>query len=404
MLVNLERARQVMQREGLDALIGVLSENVIYLTDTEAHIYFSHAIERDAERDYYAILPLREDIPPTYVCTASTCTFLVDQPTWMNVRVYGDYEAAPWEGAELSQEDRAFIDLVHSAQTRRLPAPHTRAAATALKELGLGRARIGVDDMRAAARLASEDLDCQFVDAYELFREIRAVKTPEEAARLKASSEKNDIARDAVYEHVREGITWGELKLVYDKRMLELGCVPRFWAAGCGPWPYRHCLWQDGAPALTRRVKSGDVIRLDIGGTYKHYWSDTAKVGFFNAPVPDSYTRAMAALKAAREEYEAMLRPGTRVADLLRVGEETVRKFNIPGFKRLWGHGIGLQWYEWPRVTKDSRDELEEGMVFNLEGGPSGIPWGGVNLEMTYAITRNGFECWTQNNDYVWQS
>lgn len=229
MRVNLERARQIMARERLDALIGALSENVIYLTDTEAHLSLSHAIERDADRDFYAILPRREDIQPTYVCAASTSTFLV------------------------------------------------------------------------------------------------------------------------------------------------------------------------------RRLKRGDVIRLDVGGTYKHYWSDTAKVGVLGAPAPESYRRAMAALLAAREAYQTLLRPGTPVADLLRVGEATVRMFNLPAFKRLWGPGIGLQWYEWPRVTRDSRDVLEAGMVLNMEGGPSAVPWGGVNLEMTYCITRDGFECWTKNNDFVWE-
>ena len=111
----------------------------------------------------------------------------------------------------------------------------------------------------------------------------------------------------------------------------------------------------------------------------------------------------MAALVAAREESQALLRPGVPVSEVIRVAEATVRKFQIPEFKRLWGHGVGLQWYDWPRVSADSLDVLEEGMVVVLEGGPSAIGWGGVNLETTYHITRNGFECWTRGNDEVWE-
>jgi hypothetical protein len=73
-LMNLPRARALMARDGLDAIIGARSENFIYLTgyvtDTEAHILFGHAVEREPERDYHAVLPPREDVRPTCVCTA----------------------------------------------------------------------------------------------------------------------------------------------------------------------------------------------------------------------------------------------------------------------------------------------------------------------------------------------
>ena len=87
MLLNRERAMEVMQANQIDALLAGTPENVLYLTDSEGHLttglfHFLHSYRPS----YFAILPAGSDAPPTYLTPVSTLGFLVDQPTWMTVR------------------------------------------------------------------------------------------------------------------------------------------------------------------------------------------------------------------------------------------------------------------------------------------------------------------------------
>jgi len=73
MLLNLDRALERMQKHGVDALVAALPENVLYLTDCEGHLttgLFAHS--HTYEPAYYAVLPLRRDLPATFLTPASS--------------------------------------------------------------------------------------------------------------------------------------------------------------------------------------------------------------------------------------------------------------------------------------------------------------------------------------------
>ena len=79
MLLNRERAMELMERDGLDALIAVTPNNVLYLSDFDTDFLY------DVPWVACAILPRDPDIPPclvateipgcpTSACTTSVCT------------------------------------------------------------------------------------------------------------------------------------------------------------------------------------------------------------------------------------------------------------------------------------------------------------------------------------------
>src|SRR5207253_2379262 len=84
--------------------------------------------------------------------------------------------------------DRALLDRRNQVQS--LPNA-MEALYAALRHLGLSEGQVAVDE-RNFTRKQFADLQAQFPkarfrDGYEIFRTIRAVKTPEEVRRLKKS-------------------------------------------------------------------------------------------------------------------------------------------------------------------------------------------------------------------------
>ncbi len=399
-LLNLPRARKVMARYRLDAIVASLPENVMYLTDTEGHL----TLGLFAAAEYHAILPRREDLPPTYVCPGSIAMYLVDEPTWMpELRAYEPFHRVVAPGTQLGEVEQRLVAYMARLRERPVPAPARKGLATALADLGLARARLGMDDMRVGLYLRDNELpEATFVDAYEIFREIRAVKTPEEIRRLRQSLINAERARDEAYAHVDAGVRWGDLKKIADKALIDLGSQPVWWAGAGGPPPGKLSLWEAEAPAPEVRLQPGDAVRTDIGATYMRYYTDINRTAFLGGDIPPYYRRCQEALQAARDEYRALLRPGVKGRDVIRKLEETVRKFGVEGYTRSWGHGLGLQAYEHPRLWLEDEDVvLEENMVFNVEGGPSVLGLGGMNLECTYRITATGFELWSHDEGEI---
>ncbi len=64
----------------------------------------------------------------------------------------------------------------------------------------------------------------------------------------------------------------------------------------------------------------------------------------------------------------------------------------MQGFFHGTGHGVGLDIHEAPRINKQAHNILKEGMVVTVEPGLYYEGIGGVRIEDTLFITRNGYE------------
>src|SRR4051812_32275188 len=84
MLLNRPRAESVMDRHGLDGLVAAVSHNIRYLTD------FEGLTIRAWQWRVYAVLPRREDLPPTLIISGADLPRLARYPVWVpQVRIYG---------------------------------------------------------------------------------------------------------------------------------------------------------------------------------------------------------------------------------------------------------------------------------------------------------------------------
>lgn len=148
-------------------------------------------------------------------------------------------------------------------------------------------------------------------------------------------------------------------------------------------------------------LKKGDTVLIDIGVNYQHYHSDMTRVVFFgkgHSQILNIYSIVHEAQLAALE----LCRPGTLIGDLDHAARNLiVSKGFGEKFTHSLGHGVGLEIHELPilRNTAPFKDlVLQPGMVITIEPGIYLPGLGGVRIEDTVVITKEGHENLTQRS------
>jgi hypothetical protein len=196
MLLNRDRALAVMERYALDALVAALPENVYYLSGygaSHSFIFRNYGVSA-------AVLPRDDGVPPTLLVGEVDIPYLAAVPTWMpEVRMIGSFGSYVSPDLELTPREEEIRDLWAALRTRGLRSPNRQEVlAGVLRELGLAGKRLGIDDLRVTAELREAGVATgRAIDALNIFREIRLVKTSEEIALMRRAAQINDSCLEA---------------------------------------------------------------------------------------------------------------------------------------------------------------------------------------------------------------
>src|SRR5262249_15931533 len=131
-----------------------------------------------------------------------------------------------------------------------------------------------------------------------------------------------------------------------------------------GPGNY-HAL--SGKPT-DRKLKTGDMIWIDMGAVVDGYWSDFCRAAYFGRPTNDleDGQKLIVDVKDARI---GATQPGEPVR---KVAEAAVRAFSENGVEVSLGsgrvgHGMGLMSTEPPHVALYEEMVCEPGLIFTIE-------------------------------------
>lgn len=381
-LVNVTRARALMEREGLDGIVAASLENNLYL---------SGIWHRGQEymRDYRGFTVARRDRPDAGVVVVSTGSAelaLQAYPSIERIVTFGTFYREISHGVPLSPEQERVKRIAIDSLPKDGP---VEALIAALQEVGLERARIGVDERGAHVALLEELRQrlpqATVVPAAHLFREIRMVKTREEVERLVATLRITERAVRAVISEVREGISERDLCRVFEQTVVAGGARPAFTLIRFGVGAALA-----GIPASDTRLRGGDHVLMDVGCTFRGYRSDIGRAFVFGEP-SNRYRQIYEAIEGGQMHAISMLRPGTRAGEVFRSTVERVRELGIPSYRRHHvGHAIGLEFYDMPTLEAHSDVDLEAGMVFEIETPYYELGFGAAFIEDTVLIEQTG--------------
>ena len=397
MLLNRERAVELMGRFGLEALIATTPENVTYTT---GFVGWSQEVY-PYRQQVYVLLPRSSSVEPGMVVPGQEDTYLAQQDPWIaDLRVYakrGGLIRDAGAGAATAEEQRYL---------RIADAPGHRDAAEALirllRDRALDRARIGVDEDRMAPegweRLRADLPHAEFVRAASLFRLIRMVKTPDEIARLRRAAEVNEAGYRAIFGAAHAGATDRELGMAYRRAVAEPG----------GKWHWLHLSTGRRSHALFlpcgATIEPGDLISFDAGMTLENSQADTGGTGVIGEPTEEQ-RRTHRALAAGIEAAVAAVRPGALPSAVFEAAMAGVRANGVPAYQGIFcGHTIGVEAREFPPMLAPARPisdpflgpttdvPLEARMTLNVELPFGRFGWGGMQIEVSIVVTPTGSE------------
>lgn len=200
-----------------------------------------------------------------------------------------------------------------------------------------------------------------------------SIKSYKELLALKEVGRVVRLALEAMAASVRAGITTGELARVGGKVMRENGArsAPRI-VYGF-PGDVLISLNDEavhGIPSDKRKVKAGDLVKLDVTFEKNGYMADAAMTVPVE-PVSDEARALMACAERAFQKAMAFARANHRVNEIGRAVESEVHRSGFQVIRALGGHGIGHTIHEEPSVPNYddpmARQRLTEGLVLTVE-------------------------------------
>ncbi|MFT4160835.1 M24 family metallopeptidase [Shinella sp.] len=390
MLLNKERLDAAMSQHDLAAIIATAPENVLY---TSGFWCLPQWIRRGPQA-FVVLAGNQNESAPVVVTGTSTLDLLADQAVPGKVRRYGSFA--------VDTHPSARLDAVSSRQAELQSLPDDGNAIDALiselRTVGLITGRIGIDEVGLMPgdieRLGGELPNVTWVMATSTLRTVRAVKTAEEIERLRIVAQITERSVQAALSVASEGATENDLARAFHTQTVREDSFP---VLGCIGFGERSALMN--VQPSTRPLRHGDIIRFDVGGHYRNYRADIARIASFGEPSQEILTKYKALNKGVQRGIER-IRPGVPASEIFHVVMETVRREGIPHYQRNHvGHGIGLDGYDLPLLSAGSTDILEAGMVLCIETPYYELGRVGLQVEDMLVVRSDGAEMLTNNGD-----
>lgn len=142
-----------------------------------------------------------------------------------------------------------------------------------------------------------------------------------------------------------------------------------------------------------RVLKSGDLLKIDIGVNYKGYITDAA-VTVAIGDISSKAKKLMEATKEALKRAIAVCNAGNHLGDIGWEIESAARKGGFSVIRGLTGHGVGFELHEDPTVynygSRGEGIELKPGLVLAIEPMVSTGSWSVVQNKDDSYVTSDG--------------
>lgn len=221
---------------------------------------------------------------------------------------------------------------------------------------------------------------------------LRAVKDEDEIAKVRNAALAADRAFEALTAETWVGrsekeIAWRLHQLLHAHGADELAFDMAIAAGPNGARPH-------GGPT-DQIVEPRTLVVADWGARVDDYCSDCTRT-LATGALPKQLRRAYDVCLEAQLAAVEGIRPGMSGVDADRLARDVIEREGFgENFGHGLGHGVGLAVHEAPRLSTESPDTLEVGMVITIEPGIYLPGVGGVRIEDLAVVREDGVELLT---------
>ena len=355
-----ERARKIMKEQRVDAILTNVVDSVIYLTGWPKHRTSVHP-------GAYATLFMADKAEPMIFCSEGDSRAMLADQFYEDIRVI-----PPWQ--------RLWPKLF----------------AQAIADRSLDKATIALDG-RMTATLYTAIVEAlptsKIVNAGPLLDQIRRIKNPDEITAYEYTVSLVECGINAAIRAATD--SWGryseiEISAIGQNEMLRRGChgTDIWCVSGPRAAPVRRY-------STEKIVRGGELAVIDGPGSFNGFRAEFARTVWTGGSPGKEHALLYRTIWQAHQEARKIMKPGTLLSALEKACLAPVKDAGLEEFYGGYpytGHGIGIR-AEAFNVTARFPEldlPLEEGMILNLEPALWRDGVGGVRLEDTYVITREG--------------
>ena len=380
---RIERARQMMKKHGLGALLCMYDENVRYITST-----LTPGWNRLKPGLRYAILV--EGLEP----------ILFEQG---DIGIHVE-KHSPWLLKENIRHSFSWIKGAAGPASEVQVDKFIKALLEALEEAGVRNMPLGVDFIDINMMRGFEKAGITWTDGMTPMMEARAVKNQDEQEAMRIVGAIGDAMHYEFSQFLKPGLTENQvtafgMKYLYDIPGME-DVEDIIVSSGPNAWPN----WRNFSDRI---IRPGEIVIIDLAaltwnGFKSCYYRTYCAGGKPTAEQNDYYAMALGWLNDSIAE----VRPGASTRDIASKWPDATELWGYEdedqAAANLWGHGLGLAQYDMPVISRiwslDFPQEIQEGMVFALETQHGKVHDFGVRIEEMIIVQKDGPELITTFN------
>ena len=361
------RLDRLMDEAGIDVLLASSKHNVQYLLGGHRAFFFDYMDAMGVSR-YLPIVIYPKGVP--------------DKAAFFGHRLENfQREIKPFWTPVQQANCSGSLDAAQKA------VEHIKKSGVKANSIGVETAFLPMD---AGSALKNAFPESAIKDALFVLERMRALKTPDELAKLKVASEAVIESMQAVIANHKPGATKAELTEALRREETNRGLT------------FEYCLISTGT-SLNRAPSDqvwgeGDILSLDSGGNYHGYIGDLCRMAIHGEP--DAELEDMLAdIEAIQRVAMKPIRTGVMGSEVYASAEALLAKSKYHNNMHFLGHGMGLVSHEAPRLTAsgpvpyddyDAKRPLETGMVISVETTLAHPKRGFIKLEDTVVVTDKG--------------
>jgi Xaa-Pro dipeptidase len=199
--------------------------------------------------------------------------------------------------------------------------------------------------------------NARFVDARNIFCKARMLKSDDEFALLRRSARVADAGMEAVRRALKSGVSEYEIVAAAEAQVRRLGgdnCLAVISSKGVNELI---------GPPTPKSIQEGDNVIFELAVECAGYWTQVVRVFYIGGPTPEQRN----IYKATHQAYLAAVQAsqlGNTCAQVANAARDFLHSTRYGEYiEHDFGHGIGLDLPELPRIDIEDTTFIEPGMV-----------------------------------------